>query len=163
VEIARLAHTVIVVDAPGLGDDIQAGKAGILEIADILVVNKADLPGAENTLRALNGMLEIAYAHDHPDRWRPALLRASAANGEGIAEIYSAVLAHGEFLQRTGGWQRREQDRLRAEFEALLRDRLWQRWQAQQGSERLEDAMRRVAERQVTPYAALNEVLSEES
>ena len=161
VEIARLAHTVIVVDAPGLGDDIQAGKAGILEIADILVVNKADLPGAENTLRALNGMLEIAYSHDQPDRWRPALLRASAANGEGIAEIYSAVQAHAEFLRRTGGWQRRAQDRLSSEFEALLRDSLWQRWKAQQGSARLEDAMRRVASRQTSPYAALEEFFGE--
>ena len=88
VDIVRLAHSVLVVDAPGLGDDIQAIKAGILEIADILVVNKADLPGAENTLRALRGMLEMAYP-DEPAgaAGGPPLLRATATTGEGIDEV----------------------------------------------------------------------------
>lgn len=164
VEIARLAHTVIVVDAPGLGDDIQAIKAGILEIADILVVNKADLPGAENTLRALNGMLEIAYAdaEARPERWRPALIRAVAASGEGVDAIYAAILAHAVFLRRFGGWQEREKARLRTEFEALMRASLWERWVAKVGRDRLEETLQRIAERQTTPYAVLIEFLKED-
>jgi len=159
VEIARLAHTVIVVDAPGLGDDIQAIKAGILEIADILVVNKADLPGVDNTMRALNGMLEIAFGETGPERWRPPLIRAVAASGEGVDEIFAAIQAHGEFLRGGGGWGQREQARLRAEFETLLRDSVWERWKQKVGAERLDDALRRVALRQTSPYAALDEFL----
>src|SRR5512147_2998228 len=92
VDIARLAHTTIVVEAPGMGDDIQAIKAGILEIADILVVNKADRPGVENTERALKGMLELA----HPKRrdrlpeetplWIPPIFRTVASEGAGVPE-----------------------------------------------------------------------------
>jgi LAO/AO transport system kinase len=116
VDIARLAHTVLVVDAPGLGDDIQAIKAGILEIADILVVNKADLPGVENTLRALRAMLDVAYMEEQPGRWRPPLLRAAATSGEGIDEVVCAILEHRAFLEGSGGWQRREQSRLESVF-----------------------------------------------
>jgi LAO/AO transport system kinase len=164
IEIARLAHTVIVVDAPGLGDDIQAIKAGILEIADILVVNKADLPGADNTLRALGGMLEIAYAdvEAHPERWRPPLIRAAAASGEGIEAIYAAVQAHAAHLRRFGGWQLREKARLQAEFEALMRASLWERWVLKVGQSHLEETLQRIAERQTTPYAALKDFLEED-
>ena len=111
VDVARLAHTVIVVEAPGLGDDIQAIKAGILEIADILVVNKADLPGADNTFRSLNAMLEMAYHDEKAASWRPRLFRAVASTGEGVPELVDAVQAHAKFLQETGGWQARERAR----------------------------------------------------
>jgi LAO/AO transport system kinase len=145
-----------------LGDDIQAIKAGILEIADILVVNKADLPGADNTMRALNGMLEVAYAEERPERWRPALIRAAAASGEGIEAIYAAIQAHAAFLRRYGGWQEREKARLQTEFEALMRASLWERWVARVGQSRLDEMLRRIALRKTTPYAALNEFMQDE-
>lgn len=159
VDIASLAHSVIVVDAPGLGDDIQAIKAGILEIADILVVNKADLPGAENTLRSLRGMLEITFHDEIPGRWRPPLLKAVASSGEGVEEVAAAVLAHARFLRGNGGWQQREQVRLKREFQMLLRDSLWERWQQAAGAERLQRVMESVARRELPPISALAQLL----
>jgi LAO/AO transport system kinase len=163
VDVARLAHTVIVVDAPGLGDDIQAIKAGILEIADILVVNKADLDGAENTLRALRGMLEMAYPEEKPERRRPDLIRAVATTGEGIGEIAQAVRAHGAYLRASGGWQRREEDRLRREFELLARDRLWNDWKARVGAERFEAAIERIQRREMSPWDGVNGLIGDNS
>ncbi len=159
VEIVRLAHSVVVVDAPGLGDDIQAIKAGILEIADILVVNKADLPGAENTLRALENMLELAYPAGSAERRRPPLLRATATTGEGVEEIVRAILEHRAYLKETGGWQRREQDRLRREFEALLSAALVARWREQAGSRAVHELFARIASREVSPSQAAEEAV----
>ncbi len=159
VDIVRLAHSVVVVDAPGLGDDIQAIKAGILEIADILVVNKADLPGAENTLRGLQAMLEMAYPQEQDGRWRPALLRAAATSGEGIDELVQAILAHRVFLEESGGWQKRERERVEREFFLLLRAELFQRWEARVGSEVIQEVLRRLAERDTSPGQAVDELL----
>ncbi len=159
VDIVRLAHSVLVVDAPGLGDDIQAIKAGILEIADILVVNKADLPGAENTLRGLRGMLEIAYPDEQAERWRPPLLRATATTGEGIDLVVQAIMEHRDFLEETGGWQRRVKERVEGEFFMLLRAELFERWEAKIGKEAIQGVVRRLAERNVSPNQAVEELL----
>ena len=159
VDIARLAHTVVVVEAPGLGDDIQAIKAGILEIADILVVNKADLPGVENTQRALNAMLEIAYHDGTSTSWRPPLLKAIASTGEGVAELADSILAHARFLRETGGWQARSRERVTIGFLDLLRSTLWERWKADIGEERLEQTLKRISRREITPGAALEDFL----
>jgi LAO/AO transport system kinase len=157
VDVARLAHTVIVVDAPGLGDDIQAIKAGILEIADILVVNKADLDGAENTLRALRGMLEMAYPEGQAlaERWRPPLLKSVSTTGEGLPDIVRSICAHGVFLHESGGWKRREADRLQREFELLARERLWQRWKERVGGKKLTKISEQIAQREISPFQAL--------
>ncbi len=109
VEIVRLAHTTIVVDAPGLGDEIQAIKAGILEIADILVVNKADLPGVENTTRALQSMLQLANSGhrnvlSNPDKglpaWEVPVFKTVASQGEGIQQVIECIQAHREYLHQ---------------------------------------------------------------
>ncbi len=106
VEIAELAHTKIVVSAPGLGDDIQALKAGILEIADILVVNKNDLPLAGRTLSELEGMVGLIDR----EGWRPPVLATVATTGEGVPELADQVFAHAEWL---GDGKRRASPRLR--------------------------------------------------
>jgi LAO/AO transport system kinase len=106
VEIAELAHTKIVVSAPGLGDDIQALKAGILEIADILVVNKNDLPLASRTISELEGMVGLIDR----EGWRPPVLATTATAGEGVAELADSVFAHAEWL---GEARRRASPRLR--------------------------------------------------
>ena len=112
-EVARLAHTTMVVEAPGLGDDIQAIKAGILEIADVLVVNKADRPGVENTEKALRSMLELAHPVERTfmhhglamsvtspkeatqeDIWMPPILRTVALDGQGIPELAGWIAQH---------------------------------------------------------------------
>ncbi|MEE8245886.1 MAG: methylmalonyl Co-A mutase-associated GTPase MeaB [Alphaproteobacteria bacterium] len=106
VEIAELAHTKIVVSAPGLGDDIQAIKAGILEIADILVVNKNDLPLASRTLSELEGMVGLIDR----EGWRPPVLPTTATTGEGVPELADGIFAHADWL---GEAKRRASPRLR--------------------------------------------------
>lgn len=160
VEVARLAHTVIVVDAPGLGDEIQAIKAGILEIADILVVNKADLPGVENTLRALELMLEMAYPEGSKTGWKPPLLRAAATTGEGIHPILDAIRSHRDFLKAGDGWERRERIRLQGEFEALLLAELERRFRARVGEERYQSTLDQLARREISPSVAVERLLS---
>ncbi|MEW5940138.1 MAG: methylmalonyl Co-A mutase-associated GTPase MeaB, partial [Chloroflexota bacterium] len=146
VDIARLAHTTLVVEAPGLGDDIQAIKAGILEIADILVVNKADRPGVENTERALKSMLDLAHPTRHvflhhgretvveapadasAPLWMPPILRTVAVEGKGIAEVAGEIARHAEHLRAGGEWAERERARLRSELEALLQEALARRF-----------------------------------
>jgi LAO/AO transport system kinase len=162
VEVARLAHTVIVVDAPGLGDDIQAIKAGILEIADILVVNKADLAGAENTLRGLRGMLEIAYPEEKPGHWRPPLLKSVASTGVGVDEIIAAIHAHRNYLLEFGGWRRREEARLALEFENELRVAVFGKWKNRIGESRLAEIQKRIARREISPARAVQDLLGEE-
>jgi LAO/AO transport system kinase len=166
IEVARLAHTVVVVEAPGLGDDIQAIKAGILEIADILVVNKCDLPGADRTARALSTMLEMA----HPTRpgsisgqhfWQPPVIMACTTGCQGISETVEAIGKHRSFLERSGQWQHRERERLQAHLEALLRDTLMERLRARIQPEEYAAWMEKLANRQVSPFAVMQHLLDE--
>jgi LAO/AO transport system kinase len=101
VEIAEFAHTKAVVCMPGMGDDIQAMKAGILEIADVFVVNKADRPGADDVVIQLEGMLEMGTIAE--DAWHPPVLRTVAVNAEGIAELVDAFWSHRQYLLDSGG------------------------------------------------------------
>jgi LAO/AO transport system kinase len=159
VDVARLAHTTLVVEAPGMGDEIQAIKAGILEIADILVVNKADRPGVENTERALKTMLEMG----HPSRrasadgsvWLPPVLRSLATTGEGAAEIVAAIRRHAEYLKESGEWQRREYERQQELLETLVRQALVARWRLNVNDDQLEKLVAALCERTITPYHAL--------
>lgn len=165
IDIARLAHTVLVVEAPGLGDDIQAIKAGILEIADILVVNKADLPGADLTARALKAMLEMA----HPTRpgqvtetslWMPPVLLTTSTGAQPVDTVVEAICAHREYLINSGEWQRREQERLENTLDILVRDLLEQRWREGLPPGRREEALRRLARREISPNQAANDLLN---
>src|SRR5215472_2709495 len=119
VDIVRAADTVAVVLVPGLGDDIQAIKAGILEIADVFVVNKAEREGADRAVAELSMMLDFA---GHPP-WRPPIVKTSAPTGSGVAEAVAALDAHGEYLARSGEGQRRRAVRARSRLVALLDDR----------------------------------------
>jgi LAO/AO transport system kinase len=164
VDIARLAHTVVVVEAPGLGDDIQAIKAGILEIADILVVNKCDLPGAESTARALQVMLEIA----HPIRpgqvtgtafWPVPVLMACSTGCQGVEEITETIRKHRIYLETSGEWKRREQDRLQSNLDGLLRDLLMQRFRKHLADGKYDEIIARLASREVSPFEAVEALL----
>jgi len=174
VDIASLAHSTIVVEAPGLGDEIQTIKAGILEIADILVVNKADKPGAEHSLRALRTMLSLAHphtqTHDHHEPagnkgqqeglppnppWIPPVLATTSTTGEGLPELVAELAHHREYLQSSGTWQIREEKRLTNELEVLLRDSLRSRWESKISPEIYQDTLNRVLARQITPWRAV--------
>ncbi len=177
VEIARTAHTTLVIEAPGLGDDVQAIKAGILEAADLLVVNKADLPGADNAVRALQSSLELASGvrriWDHHGRietaesgpaaqeaWAPPVLKTVAVLGEGIHEVVDAILSHRAYLEATGGRVRRDRERLSTEVHALLRDRLLAEFLDSRSQPELGAALEQVFSRQASPRQAVERLLT---
>ncbi|MBI5348318.1 MAG: methylmalonyl Co-A mutase-associated GTPase MeaB [Chloroflexi bacterium] len=153
VDIARLAHTTLVVEAPGLGDDVQAIKAGILEIADVLVLNKADLPGAEAATRALRGMLMLAHT-----QWDVPICETVAAEGKGIDEVIAAIDRHRNYLLQSDGMIQRERDRVRRQLENLARDLLYSRFIAAKRNE-VDAAIEAVASRQRDPYSVVDELL----
>jgi LAO/AO transport system kinase len=183
VDIARTADTTIVVEAPGLGDEVQAIKAGILEIADVLVVNKADREGATNTVRALQAMLELgaaprAISHhgvtmtapDQDERigesvltepaWRPPILQTVALEGKGIAEVVEAIARHQAHLAESGEGQTRRRARLASELEAVLRETLLRQLMAKLDPADLAGMVDRIAERELDPYTAARKLLA---
>jgi LAO/AO transport system kinase len=168
VEIARLAHTTIVVEAPGLGDDIQAIKAGILEIADILVVNKADLPGAEKTEQVLRASLEMGAGSRRPaaageEVWTPAVLKVQSINPVGIIEAYDLIQDHRAYLERTGEWLRRDRERLDSELEDLLKAELFQRWVQCKSENNWQAALDELYKRKRSPYQTVDILLKQTS
>ena len=173
VDIARLAHTTLVVEAPGLGDDIQAIKAGILEIADVLVVNKADRPGVENTEKALKSMLELAHPMRHvflhhgqemtvdapppaeTGTWLPPIQRTVATEGTGIADLAGYIAKHAEHLRLSGDWAARERARLESEMEAYLLEALLTRFRAEVPNGKFEAALEKVYQHSLSPWEAV--------
>lgn len=180
VDIVRLAHTTIVVEAPGLGDDIQAIKAGIMEIADILVINKADHPGVEATERALRMMLEMAQdrirfntGNHHPDRmddptgqddgsagiWLPSVLRTVAIENKGIDELVDEIARHREWLKQNGNWSKKERQRIESDIVHLLSDRLLENWRLQNSTDLLQGKIDEVVARKCSPYQAVADLM----
>jgi len=166
VDIARLAHTTVVIEAPGLGDDVQAGKAGILEIADILVVNKSDKPGADAAARSLAVMLEIGEEirndSNNPEalKWKTRILMTSALNGEGIVELVDAIHAHRTFLDKSGEGEKRSQARALDMFNRLIKEKLFENWQNQADPELYKRAKDEVIKRQLSPRKGINKLFS---
>lgn len=180
VEVAKLAHTTLVVDAPGLGDDVQAIKAGILEIADILVLNKSDRPGVESAERALKGMLQLGHPTDrifrHHGRqekaaavaetdsdekiWLPPIQRTVATEDQGIEELIAAIAQHKDYLQESGEWTRRERARLETEVEELLQLTLMSEWRSNTTDERYQQTIERLLARELSPRQAVNSLLN---
>lgn len=182
VEIASLAHTVVVVAVPGMGDDVQAIKAGVLEIADVFCVNKADREGADRTIRDLQGMLEVRRIiqappldHDEHHRvagappeaanqpdfgWEPPIVRTVAVNGEGIGALGEALQRHLAWMEVSGEKRVREVARARAGFIALLRERLLAGALSRLESElgHLDAVAARIANREADPYALAAEL-----
>src|SRR5450755_2256166 len=120
VEIAGHADTTVVVVNPGWGDSVQTAKAGLMEIADVFVVNKADRPGADETASDLTGMLELSSRRS----WRPPIVRTVATTGVGVDELRDALLAHREFLETNGLVEARRRERVRDELRAIVAEQL---------------------------------------
>jgi len=155
VEIAATAYTTIVITVPGMGDDIQAIKAGILEVADILVVNKADREGANRTYQELMQMLELrTYASERP--WRPPVLLTTAKDSEGISELMAAVRQHQEFLQgNERAFQAARVAKVRQEFLELLKEGAFRHLVRQLTADgRLEQIIQDILARRNDPYSA---------
>jgi LAO/AO transport system kinase len=180
VDIAKLAHTTIVVEAPGLGDDIQAIKAGILEIADILVVNKSDRPGVENTEKALKTMLELAHPterifqhHGSTMRtvapaqkassslmWIPPIKRTVSTEGTGISELVESITKHAEHLKVSGDWAVRDRTRLQVELEALIQHSLMNRFREDISEKKYNEVLEKIIQRNLSPYEAVKVLLN---
>jgi len=188
IDIAQLAHTTLVVVVPGMGDDIQAIKAGILEVADVFAVNKADLDGSDRTVRELRQMLELRHAvrappmdHDAyhrmvkakaekpaeppppPTEWEPLILKVIAAKDQGVDKLAEAIESHRQFLLSSGQIKERERSRATMQFVALLRERLLRSALAKLEREKgkMEEVAARIAERQADPYALAEELASQ--
>ncbi|HSP03204.1 MAG TPA: methylmalonyl Co-A mutase-associated GTPase MeaB, partial [Acidimicrobiales bacterium] len=161
VEIVGAADTTVVVVNPGWGDAIQANKAGLMEIADIFVINKADRPGADETRRDLEGMLDLTGAgSEHGGApWRPPVLSAVATEGTGIAELWDQVLAHRAHLESSGELQVRRGRRAREELTRIVAERLLARARAASDGDRFEDLLDDVEQRGTDPWAAADELL----
>lgn len=180
VDVARLAHTTLVVEAPGLGDDIQAIKAGILEIADILVINKADRPGVENTEKALKSMLDLAHPTEHVFKhhgsvmrtvapkqdssatlmWIPPIQKTVAIESKGIVELAESIGRHVNHLRQSGDWAVRERARLEVELEALIREALLNRFREDVPPEKYDEALEKIIQRNISPWEAVKLLLN---
>jgi LAO/AO transport system kinase len=160
VEVAAATDTTVVVVNPGWGDSVQANKAGLLEIADVFVVNKADRPGAEDAERDLVQMLELGAAR----AWDPPIVRTVATDGQGTDELWNAVGAHREHLERSGELAHRRRQRMREEVRAIAHARLAADLDARASADGAFDAlMARVDARELDPYSAAAMLLDDVS
>jgi LAO/AO transport system kinase len=158
VEIAGAADTTIVVVNPGWGDGVQANKAGLLEIADVFVVNKADRAGLDDTVRDLTQMLELSP----PRSWTPPIVETVATDGTGIDELFAAVEAHRAHLADDGELDRRRRTRVRDELRAIVLARLAERAGEVCGDDAFDVLAARVQAREIDPYAAAAVLLGRE-
>jgi LAO/AO transport system kinase len=177
VEIASAAHTTIVVEAPGLGDEVQAIKAGVLEIADLFAVNKADREGADHTVMALQmmqGLAPSSVGHHGPQRssshpepgpqpdgsWLPPIVKTVATRGEGVETLRGWIEAHAAHLHKTGQLARREAAHAAAALDHILRDQLLADLLARLPEDTLPQAVEAIARRELDPYTAAERLLT---
>jgi LAO/AO transport system kinase len=158
VGIAAMADTTMVIVAPGLGDAIQAAKAGILEIGDVFVVNKSDKPGAQEAVRDLRGM--IAMARRAEGDWKPPIVSTTAATGEGIGDLVARLDEHRAWLDRSGEGERRRRARAREEISVIALAGLRARMGGLPGDERIDVLAGRVAAGEMDPFAAAEELIA---
>ncbi len=176
VDIASTAHTTLVVEVPGLGDDIQVIKAGLLEIADIFVVNKADLEGADGVALNLEAMMNLgnsgrflhhgilmevkAPAQTPKQRWRPPICKTIATRGEGIKNLVEAIERHLAFLKESGEWEEKERLRASREIEEILRMELLRRILSRVDRKAISEILDKVVRREIDPYTAAERLAS---
>ena len=157
VDIAGAAQTTILVNTPNMGDEVQTLKAGIMEIADVLAVNKSDLPGADRMVSALKALLSL-----NPDRgWDPPVVRIVATQGEGIDKLTEACDSHFEELQSSGKLEAGELERARQQITALARANVLNRLRTETGEQRLDELSGAVANRTADPHTAAAAWLAE--
>ncbi len=158
VEVAALADTTLVLLAPGMGDGIQAAKAGILEVGDVFVVNKAERDGADQVVRDLRGTIRLAERG--PGDWRQPIVKTVAVRGEGLDEVMEAVDKHRAWLERSGELDRRRRRRVRDEIEALAVTAVRRRFGDLHGDTRLDALADQVLSGRSDPYSAADEIIA---
>ena len=157
VDIAKAAHTTIVVEAPGLGDEIQAFKAGITEIADIFVVNKADREGADSAALALQMILDLDHrSHLSPQDpgWRPPICKTIALHGEGIGAVIEAVEEHADYLRESGNLQQRERERIEGELRSIITQEMARSFFEGLDEAQFDSLVDSIIRREIAPYSA---------
>ena len=155
VDVASATDTTVVVVNPRWGDAVQANKAGLLEAADIFVVNKADMPGARGTRRDLEQMLDLS----RPGAWRPPVLEAVAIKGEGVALLWEELERHHDYLESSGELARRHRERLEREFRAVLVARIEREVDAFCSDSRFHTLAEAVAQHRIDPYEAAEQLV----
>ena len=158
VEIAGKADTTVVVVNPGWGDSVQANKAGLMEIADVFVINKADRKGVDDTRRDLEQMLDLSEIPS--GEWRPPIVSTVATDGTGVAELWVRVNEHREVISSSGELERRRRHRLREELREIVARRLEQKAREICTGDRWDGLTDDVIERSIDPWSAADEMLS---
>jgi LAO/AO transport system kinase len=158
VEVAGLADTTVVLLAPGMGDGIQAAKAGILEIGDLFVVNKADRDGADATVREIRHMISLAEGRQ-PGEWRPSVTKTVASTGDGVDELMTALDKHHDWLESSGTLRERRVQRAADEIEAIALARLRRRMGDLRHGTALDDLASGVVDGTSDPYSAADELV----
>ena len=158
VEVAGKSDTTVVVVNPGWGDSVQANKAGLMEIADVFVINKADRKGVEETRRDLEQMLDLS---DLPhDAWRPTIVTTVANTGEGVPELWDAVLEHREYAESSGLLEERRRFRSSEELREIVANRLRERAREICTGDRWDEVTGEVTEQRLDPWSAADEMLA---
>ncbi len=160
IDIISLADSTLVLMSPGMGDGIQAAKAGILEIADIFVVNKADQPGADQVARDLRALQSMGSTAPNAGGWRVPVIRTVAATGQGIAEVIAALDDHRQWMTGTKELQRRRRARAAAEIEAIGIETLRHRFSRLPGEHAVDALAGRVVAGTLDPYSAADELVA---
>jgi LAO/AO transport system kinase len=155
VEIAGKADTTVVVVNPGWGDAVQANKAGLMEIADIFVINKADRPGVGETRRDLQNMLEMSDLGD----WEPPIVETVGAKGEGVDELWAAVGSHKAHIEASGELTRRREKRLADELQTIVARTLEARAYERTGAAEVERLRADIIDRKIDPYEAADRII----
>jgi LAO/AO transport system kinase len=159
VEVAGRADTTVVVVNPGWGDSVQANKAGLMEIADLFVINKADRKGVEETRRDLEMMLELSYL-GHED-WRPPIVATVASSGSGVEEMWTAIGAHRAFIEASGELAARRERRIREELDEIVVRRLEERARQLTGRDTVATIEEAVVARTLDPWSAADQILGD--
>jgi LAO/AO transport system kinase len=157
VDIIKYADTTVVVLTPASGDSVQTIKAGIMEIADVFVVNKADIPGADRTVSEISMMLDLG---GKTRAWRPPIVRTITLDGDGVGELYQALLNHREYLTASGRLEKAREDRVRRDIVDLIEYKVKSTiWRQVSGSAEFELLVSRIMTRETDPYAAAVQIL----
>jgi LAO/AO transport system kinase len=157
VDIVRLADITVVILVPGMGDDVQTIKAGIMEIADIFVINKSDREGAERVEREIRAMQSLSI---RTDNWTPPIVKTVASDGTGVAELASVIGSYEEYLQKENLVLKRKIQNWQERLMEMLRDTLLEKAYGQIGNGKLENYAAQIAGHQRDPYTLVEEIIA---
>lgn len=161
VEVAGAADTTVVVVNPGWGDSVQANKAGLMEIADVFVINKADRPGADESRRDLEQMLELSGLGGRAASWAPPIVLTIATTGDGVADLWNEIGRHRAHLVETGELERRRAARLGDELHRILAERSLERARRIGSGATFDELRDQVVQRKLDPWAAADALLAD--